>query len=199
MASMSREATVAVETERNIRELSERADEKTCGQDEEECHRDLSDKEGVQCRVRLPRVAEGAAKSIDGADSRGAHRRYHAEECGRERRGNTVKPSVRQSSDRSSATGTSSAGICATSRRLAHVANSNPSAAPVAASPRLSRNKCLKSTQRDAPRASRIVSSLRRAAPRPRNRMRDVRGRDEQDERGNGEQQEQRPVIAAAE
>ena len=29
--------------------------------------------------------------------------------------------------------------------------------------------------------------------------MRDVRGRDQQHEHGNGEQQEQRPVLAAAE
>ena len=63
---------IAVEPEWNIRQLLEGADEQTRGQHEEERHRDLTDKEGVQPVRRLRSWPSVLQTFVHRADSRGS-------------------------------------------------------------------------------------------------------------------------------
>ena len=82
-----------------------------------------------------------------------------------------VKPSTRQSSERSRKTVLRLVESWRTSRALPHMAKASPSEAPIADSTRLSDRNWRASRQRDAPSATRTLSSWRRAVARASSRL----------------------------
>ena len=82
-----------------------------------------------------------------------------------------VNPSTRQSSERSRNTVLVDVDSCRTSRRLPHCAKTSPSSAPTPDSSRLSVSSCRAIRIRDAPSATRTLSSWRRAVARASSRF----------------------------
>ena len=82
-----------------------------------------------------------------------------------------VKSSTRQSRLTSSALAVDGPDISSTSSRAPHCANSRPSTVPQADSSALSASSCRAIRQRDAPSATRTLSSCRRALARASSRF----------------------------